>query len=449
MKRRPFIRAGAAATVAASTFSRVTGNAVHDPRPIKVALIDMGTLYEPYLMALAAIEDVQLVSFCHLHTMSRVHGQKLYAVSVNRENPKDALVPVYEDYREMLANEPSIDAVIVASHEWQRPRQVMDCLAAGKHVYVHPSLGTDLDAVRKLVRAVKQSDRVVQVGYDRRSLPHYRLVKERMIGERGLLDPIQNATIHWRQSAALSRRIIPKKKRLHVPEETLKAAGYPDMETYWNAHFHRRYTIGVLGGRPASMLDTLLYFSKHLPHTISATGKKSSVTGADVYTQFQFNLEFGEGTEHGIASFQLFDDASAWQESEIYVGEALSLCLSDQINDQNYAIEHHFGESHDWQQIATQLGLEKRDPENRAQLPTAAVRVSMATRRPKIYRLTLGQQKKPHQHHLERFFESIRQGTPPACSIDQAYRTELVLHKVLKAAETRQLVHLEPRDYEI
>ena len=66
-----------------------------------------------------------------------------------------------------------------------------------------------------------------------------------------------------------------------------------------------------------------------------------------------------------------------------------------------------------------------------------------------FYRLPLGQQKKPYQYPFSDFFDSIRNGTPSVCSIEEGYRTELVLHKILEAAETRRTVSLKPADYEI
>jgi len=129
------------------------------------------------------------------HVRIVIHARSFHIhVNVLRHRQEDWLAE-YEDHLEMLDSEPSLDAVIVVSHEWLRPKHVRDCLRAGKHVYVHPSLGHDLEGVREMVRAAKRSNRVVQVGYSRRSLPHYRLAKERLVCQDGILDSIESASV--------------------------------------------------------------------------------------------------------------------------------------------------------------------------------------------------------------------------------------------------------------
>ena len=134
--------------------------------------------------------------------------------------------------------------------------------------------------------------------------------------------------------------------------------------------------------------------------------------------------------------------------SETLVGEGVSLALSDERNDQNYFVEHTFGEALDWRKIADEEGLTRAKPSNEALSPETNVMLRQHTRPSAFYRLPLGRQKAPHQHHLERFFESIRAGGPSVCSIREGYRTEVVLHRILEAVAMGQTIKLTPADFE-
>ncbi|HVC92662.1 MAG TPA: Gfo/Idh/MocA family oxidoreductase [Pirellulales bacterium] len=77
--------------------------------------------------------------------------------------------PVYQDYRKLLERK-DIDAVIVATGEFQR---VLPCIHAcqhGKDVYAEKPLTLYVSEGRALVNAVRRYDRVLQVGSQQRSM---------------------------------------------------------------------------------------------------------------------------------------------------------------------------------------------------------------------------------------------------------------------------------------
>jgi len=73
-------------------------------------------------------------------------------------------------YQELLARR-DIDAVVIATPDMTHPHILADAVAAGKDVYVEKPFAVDFAAARRAYLAVKQSDRVVQVGTQRRSDP--------------------------------------------------------------------------------------------------------------------------------------------------------------------------------------------------------------------------------------------------------------------------------------
>ncbi len=76
---------------------------------------------------------------------------------------------IYQDYREMLERK-DIDAVIVATGEFQRVLPCIDACRASKDIYAEKPLTLSIREGRILVDAVRQHDRVLQVGTQQRSM---------------------------------------------------------------------------------------------------------------------------------------------------------------------------------------------------------------------------------------------------------------------------------------
>lgn len=85
--------------------------------------------------------------------------------------------PVYQDYREILDRK-DIDAVIVATGEFQRVKPCIEACQAGKDVYAEKPLTLYISEGRALVNAVRKYDRILQVGTQQRSMEMNRVACE-------------------------------------------------------------------------------------------------------------------------------------------------------------------------------------------------------------------------------------------------------------------------------
>lgn len=85
--------------------------------------------------------------------------------------------PVYQDYRKILDRQ-DIDAVIVATGEFQRILPCIHACQAGKDVYAEKPLTLYIREGRGLVDAARRYDRVVQVGSQQRSMAVNRVACE-------------------------------------------------------------------------------------------------------------------------------------------------------------------------------------------------------------------------------------------------------------------------------
>ena len=71
-------------------------------------------------------------------------------------------------YQELLARK-DVDAVLIATPDMTHPKILADAVAAGKDVYVEKPFAVDFNDAKMAYLAVKKTDRVVQVGTQRRS----------------------------------------------------------------------------------------------------------------------------------------------------------------------------------------------------------------------------------------------------------------------------------------
>jgi len=134
-----------------------------------VALCDV---YEPYLLRdRSKVEPRFFKEISQVPKMGEVFGGK---------------VGRYSDFRKLLERK-DIDAVCIATPDHWHALQMTMAVNSGKDVYVEKPLTATLFEGRKMVEAAKRTNRVVQVGLNRRGSPIYqklaKLVKEGKIGK--------------------------------------------------------------------------------------------------------------------------------------------------------------------------------------------------------------------------------------------------------------------------
>ena len=86
--------------------------------------------------------------------------------------------PIYQDYRKLLDRK-DIDAVIVATADFQRVLPCIHACQAGKDVYAEKPLSLYIREGRALVNAVHRYNRILQVGTQQRSMEMNRAANNR------------------------------------------------------------------------------------------------------------------------------------------------------------------------------------------------------------------------------------------------------------------------------
>ncbi|MBM3334433.1 Gfo/Idh/MocA family oxidoreductase [Candidatus Sumerlaeota bacterium] len=98
------------------------------------------------------------------------------------------------DHRELLDIK-EINAVLIASPTHWHAQHLMDAIAAGKDVYLEKPMSYSIEQGVEMVKAVRKTDRIVQIGMQRRSSP---MVQEaRKLMEDGILGKVNIVRAQW------------------------------------------------------------------------------------------------------------------------------------------------------------------------------------------------------------------------------------------------------------
>jgi len=175
MRRRTFLRSGIAAagtiagageaskTVGAQASSRVLGA----NERIRVAAIGCGGQGNWDLSDFVKQPDVEIVALCD------VYQKSIEDTLSNKGLGLDATrVKTCKDFREVVERR-DIDAVIVATPDHWHALTTITACQAGKDVYVEKPLSLTIDEGKRMVMAARHFNRVVQVGTQQRSAPHF------------------------------------------------------------------------------------------------------------------------------------------------------------------------------------------------------------------------------------------------------------------------------------
>ena len=165
LNRRKFLKASAAtATLAAASWNRVLG--ANDR--IGIGLIGFGLIGRAHARNFLAQPDAAIVA------VSETFAPRMEAACQLIGNGG---VQRHRDFRRLLEDK-NVDAVVVATPDhWHALMTMMAC-AAGKDVYVEKPLTLFVREGRWIVDVARRHKRVVQVGTQQRSGPHYQRAKE-------------------------------------------------------------------------------------------------------------------------------------------------------------------------------------------------------------------------------------------------------------------------------
>lgn len=236
--------------------------------PVGMGVIGCGTRGREILENLAQLPNAPVKAICDHYPAYLRRGARI---------AKDAVK--YENYQDLLGDS-NVEAVIVATPTHQHKDIVIDCLNAGKHVFVEAPLAHTIEDARAIAQAAKKNRKVhFQVGLQNRSDPqrHFlnNFIKTGVMGR----DAMGRAQWHKKQSW---KRFSPNAER--------------QKEINWRTK--KEISLGVVGEIGIHQLDAANWTYAKKPVAVTGFGSfiQWNKDQQDVPNTVQVVLEYPGGT---------------------------------------------------------------------------------------------------------------------------------------------------------
>ncbi|MCX7818037.1 MAG: Gfo/Idh/MocA family oxidoreductase [Kiritimatiellae bacterium] len=409
---------------------------------VRVGLVGCGAQGRVLLEACMPIPDLQFVAVCDIWPYNLRYG-------VNYLQKFGHTVSSHEDFDEFLSagKDKGMQAVIIATPDiWHSPYTVA-ALKAGLHVYCEKMMSNTVEGARAMVRAMRETGRLLQIGHQRRSNPRYLHALEKIMRS-GMLGRVVNAGGQWNRSIRGSVDLTWP-ERYALPQATLEKYGYANMREFRNWRWFRKYSGGPISDLGAHQIDIFGWFLGARPKTVMASGGTDYFTDREWYDNVMAIYEYGlpDGSTTRVFYQVLTTTSAGGGYFETFMGVDGTLKISE-----NEAITRAYKEAHaDWTEWIEKGAV--RPIERAETIPVSLSQVALLDVRASAdldaFELPVPMDKKAHQPHLENFFDAVRGKAKLNCPGDEAFHSEAAVFKVNPAVEAKRQLVFEPSDFEV
>ncbi len=453
LSRRAFLgtaaAAGAGLALGRRAFGVASGPKADD---INIAMIGVGTQGRVLMQSWLKLPGIRCKAVCDIWPYYRD-----YVVRILQRYKHDA--KGYADYREMLADQSDLDAVIVATPDWVHAEQTVACLKAGLHVYCEKEMSNDLAEARSMVEAAREADKLLQIGHQRRSNPRYHVALDYVRDKKAIGWPTF-VEAHWNRHQILQRG-WPDGRGLDA--ETLEKYGYGTMERFRNWRWYRKFSAGPIADLGSHQIDIFHWFLGALPVSVVATGGADNYDGIEWYDNvnalYTWHVPW-EGERKVVRGFyQTLGTTSHGGYRETFVGNEGSIIISE-FEGVGGMRREKTAPLADWEK-PLQAELQEQEAaaaaaeeEAAAETPTEGgeqadlVLAKHSVPDPgRYYPPISGLDKPVHMPHLENFFAAVRGRAELTSPGEESYRTCASVLRVNDAVATGKPIEFRPEDF--
>jgi predicted dehydrogenase len=394
---------------------------------------------------------VRVKAICDISPYCQAYTKNLFG----RIYKQDVTNHVYEDYREMLACEKELDAVLIATPDWMHAEHAIACAKAGLHVYCETPISHDLGQARELVRTARAAGTLLQIGLHRRSNPRYCFACERLIRNGQLIGPLTSASACWNRSilAAHPQALAVKAQ---PPLATLQKYGYASIDEFVNWRWYRKYSGGYFSQLGAHQIDVLSWFLDTRPARVTVNGgrdywgKPESEVTCEWYDTVNAIYEFPTRDGMVRAHYQMRLTTSFMRYFESFTGTQGMLSISEDgrrcwvYSEPTYQCGEPYYGGGTWDEYVKKGDLVQwrgeTMPCDQIDQATGVSDICRLYREPEPPPYCFGV-KAPetiHGPHLRNFFNAIRRKEKLNCPGEVAYATTLQVLKVNQLLDAGQ-----------
>lgn len=299
--RRSFLAKTAAGVAATTALTSSASRAAGANERVRVGVIGCGGQGKAHINSLVSLDDADLVYVCDVDAERR---EKAVAMSGGAKG--------VEDLRTIL-DDPSIEAVTIATPDhWHAPAALL-AIEAGKHVYVEKPCSHNIREGRMLLDAARKNNKVVQHGTQSRTSPGIRAAVE-MLHNGAIGDVLLARCWNWQRRNDIGHA-TPSAPPAGVDYDLwvgpAEMVPFQANRFHYNWHWWHNFGCGGIGNDGIHELDYTLWglgVSTN-PTTISAVGNKYYFDDDQEFPDMQqVSFEFaGEGDEVGKRKMLVYE----------------------------------------------------------------------------------------------------------------------------------------------
>lgn len=331
MERREFLHKGALASLGTLAFSPKSYSKILGANDrVRVACVGFSDRHRashvPPFKALAKGMNFEMVALSDLWNRRRDEGKAFL------EKELGGTIQTYRNNEELYSAK-GIDAVFISTADFQHALHTIEAVKAGCDTYTEKPLAETMEDARAVLKAVKDSGKIVQIGSQRRSGENYwaaeEFIKSGKFGDIKMVELMWNVNQpgRWRRpelTSILKESDIDWKRFLmNRPADIFDPRKYLEYRLFWP------YSSGIPGQWMSHQIDTVHWFTglKH-PNSVVANGGiyqwNDGRKNADTMTVV---MDYGQGTKGFQVQFTSRFSNSAGGTKEIYYSNGGELNL--------------------------------------------------------------------------------------------------------------------------
>ncbi len=428
ISRRSFIKRGFAVSAAFGMPAIIPGSAFGANAPsnrVHVGLIGCGNIGHYHKNWLKQWNDVRIVAVCDAYTSRRI----AMAEELNAHYGANDVTKVYDDFREILAH-PDVDAVFIGAHDnWHTPMAIA-AARNGKDIYCQKPLTLDLEQAKILRTAVNENKRIFQFGTQYRSESSFPRMVE--LVRNGYIGNLQRIDV-W------SRNVLNDTKQYHVaPYGSTEEVPVPedldfdmwqgpspmvpytvDRCTPWGGYHCPETSLGFVAGCAIHPLGIAQWGNKSdhtSPIRYEGAGKVPTEGIFRTLERWDVICEY----ENGV-TLHMMDMMTAKPVVTAYYPQ--KWVDSDGVvfhGDEGWIGDFNMGTFYAGNQDLWKLNLKPDDE--------------------RVYE---------SRGHVRNFIDCVKSRNEPVCPVEMAIRCDTIAHMVNIAAQTRRVIHWDPKSEQI
>lgn len=437
MNRRQFLKSGAVSLGAlpiarASSFARIAG--ANDR--VRVGVVGFSDRFRSSLLPafLQHSKDLnfEIVAVSDIWDMRREAGQSHIGKLTGK--PVDAVRNNDELYERK-----DIDAVIIATADFQHAQHGVEAVTSGRDAYVEKPLAHNMPDARAIRQAVHDSGRIVQIGTQRRSSPVYQAaydyIRSGKFGEivSVLMTWNVNQPGRWRRPKLVAglreEQVDWKRFLLNNPPEPFDPRKYLEFRLFWP------YSSGIPDQWMVHQIDTVHWFT-------GFPRPRSVVANGGIY--FWHDGRKNWDTMTAVFDYGPLDDASngfqvvyssrmtneAGEVKELYYSNGGTLDL-------------------DKKTVSPEGGLSKQYADEMGLQPNLLPRISLLDSAPKIATSADTGGDPDTSANVRNWMECVRSRETPNANIEAGYQHSVALCMTIAAIQTGRRVTFDDTKQEV